>query len=189
VPLAHYTLRIALSRLPDSIPKRESSGCPFRTLALPVGGSGSRFSGAGFQRHSAGTTKQRRYTSPASALPLLKPRLPAARSGAGTSSVRAPVEDSCCSAVESRRDSQRIARLVAAYTAGVCALGSGAAQPRRGTRRVALCRRRTAAQAGATARGNRNRKGSAHAQSGIAHKLFRMFQFHARLEGRTPARA
>jgi hypothetical protein len=84
VPLAHYTLRIALSRLPDSIPKRESSGCPFRTLALPVGGSGSRFSGAGFQRHSAGTTKQRRYTSPASALPLLKPRLPAARSGAGT---------------------------------------------------------------------------------------------------------
>jgi|GEM_PF-4951322 len=161
------------------MPRRLLLICP---CTAPVVGSGSRFSRADLEAISRNHEVEAVYLSRFSSPHLLKPRLPAARSGAGTSSVRAPVEDSCCSAVEFRRETpqQRGRRLVGSRAARACALGSGTARPRRGTRRVALRRRRTAAQAGATACGNRNRKGSAHAGAGIARKLFRMFQFHAR---------
>jgi hypothetical protein len=149
------------------MPRRLLLICP---CTAPVVGSGSRFSRADLEAISRNHEVEAVYLSRFSSPHLLKPRLPAARSGAGTSSVRAPVEDSCQLAVEFRRETpqQRGRRLVGSRAARACALGSGAAQPRRGTRRVALYRRRTAAQAGATARGNRNRKGSAHAGAGIA---------------------
>ena len=47
-------------------------------------------SGLKLQRQSAGTVRKRRYILTASALPLLKPRLPAARSGAGAPLLSCP---------------------------------------------------------------------------------------------------
>ena len=74
------TLHSVLPAIPFALINRVS-GAPRNPL--PVVGSGSRFSRADSEAISRIQSRMR-YTLTASALPLLKPRLPVARNGAGT---------------------------------------------------------------------------------------------------------
>ena len=156
------------------MPRRLLLICP---CTAPVVGSGSRFSRADSEAISRIQSRMR-YTLTASALPLLKPRLPVARNGAGTSLFRAPVEDSCQLAVEFRREAVRIARLVRVGSARACAHGSGAAQPRRGTGSLAARRRRSAHPEAACACRTGVAEGSASAQSGAIIYLSGIIALH-----------
>jgi len=85
------TLHSVLPAIPFALINRVS-GVPRNPL--PVGGSGSRFSRADSEAISRIQSRMR-YTLTASALPLLKPRLPVQPNGGGILFVRCPRTHSC----------------------------------------------------------------------------------------------